>query len=284
MVTRCLRTTSSCRSTSRSSKVTTSVMPLFDKSKKKDTSQMVMLRPFKFLKRVNCYKVSKCIVTIDNMLRLSTPFVPFNCDLQGFADIVRCHKLQTMGQAILWSNVSVCSPKAGNDAKDTEDEDDEQRFCDGAKDEEERLEDGWAQGDGSEGKEDGGHEGDESEEEEDENASEEDAEEREDNYKGGSEGDEGGANDNDDKNSGSQKRREECSRATSHHGPSEDDGVLYSTHRSVRLRKRKMKVRRTMEEKRRQAKLINFQVSKEAYKKSLEAQSAKLAKEKRECP
>ncbi|GBG76616.1 hypothetical protein CBR_g22831 [Chara braunii] len=88
------------------------LMPPFDKSKKKDASHMVMLRPFEFLKHVNCYKVSNCIVTIDNMLQLSTPFVSFDRDLQDFTDIVRCHKLQTMGQPTLWATVFVCSLKA----------------------------------------------------------------------------------------------------------------------------------------------------------------------------
>ncbi|GBG73182.1 hypothetical protein CBR_g12900 [Chara braunii] len=87
-------------------------MSPFDKSKKKDASQMVMLRPFEFLKRVNCYKVSNYIVTIDNNLQLSNPFVPFDCDLGDFADMVRRHKLQAMGQAILRTTVSVSSPKA----------------------------------------------------------------------------------------------------------------------------------------------------------------------------
>ncbi|GBG66216.1 hypothetical protein CBR_g57095 [Chara braunii] len=54
-------------------------MPPFDKSTKKDASQMVMLRPFEFLKRVNCHKVSNRIVTIDNKPQLSTPFVSFDC-------------------------------------------------------------------------------------------------------------------------------------------------------------------------------------------------------------
>ncbi|GBG64506.1 hypothetical protein CBR_g45202 [Chara braunii] len=87
-------------------------MPPFDKSKKKDASQMVMLRPFKFLKRVNCYKVSNHIMTIENNLQLSTPFVPFDCDLGDFANMVRCHKLQAMGQAVLRTTVFVSSLKA----------------------------------------------------------------------------------------------------------------------------------------------------------------------------
>ncbi|GBG71807.1 hypothetical protein CBR_g9216 [Chara braunii] len=245
------------------------------------------------------------------MLQLSTPFVSFNCNLQDFANIVPCHKLQMMDQVVLRTTISVCSPKAvgkscgepktsgrmsksratsiharrvrksttplqskgvsdsakqaqshvecaahislsptvgttdhedddektkddspflqpdgewwaeGDNAKDTEDDDDEQRFLDGAEGEEESLEDGWAQGDGGEDKEDGSHKGDESEEEEDEDASDEDS------YEGGSEGDEGGANDNDGGNSGSQKRQEEYSQSPSHHGPSEEDGVLH---------------------------------------------------------
>ncbi|GBG91578.1 hypothetical protein CBR_g52613 [Chara braunii] len=214
-------------------------MPPFNKSKKKDESQMVMLRPFEFLKRVNCYKVPNHIVTIGNKLHLSTPFVPFECDLGDFANMVRRHKLQAMGQAVLRTTVSVSSPKAvgkscgepktsarvsksgasstqaksvskstslfqpkrvsatrapshaeyaarvsltptsgasdhedddekteedsrfrqwdgerwadGNDAKDTKGDDDEHRFYDGAHDEEGSLEDGWAEGDGSEG-------------------------------------------------------------------------------------------------------------------------------------
>ncbi|GBG65733.1 hypothetical protein CBR_g52327 [Chara braunii] len=213
-------------------------MPPFDKSKKKDALQMVMLRPFEFLKRVNCYKVSNHIVTIDNNLQLSTPFVPFDCDLGDFADMVRRHKLQAMGQAVLRTTVSVSSPQAvgktcgepktsarmsksgaastqaksvskstsllqpkgvsatrapsdakyvarvsltpaggatdhedndenteedsrfrqwddgrwpdGNNAKDTEGDDDEERFHDGTHDEEGNLEDGLAEGDGSE--------------------------------------------------------------------------------------------------------------------------------------
>ncbi|GBG90306.1 hypothetical protein CBR_g50555 [Chara braunii] len=87
-------------------------MPPFDKSKKKDASQMVMLMSFEFLKRINWYKVSNHIVTIDNSLQLSTPFVPFDCDLGDFADMVRCHKLQAMGQAILRTTIYVSSPRA----------------------------------------------------------------------------------------------------------------------------------------------------------------------------
>ncbi|GBG83301.1 hypothetical protein CBR_g37013 [Chara braunii] len=170
----------------------------------------------------------------------------------------------------------------GNDVKDTEGDDDEQRFRDGAHYEEGSLEDDFAEGDGSEGQEDGGHEGDGSEEEENEDASDEDAAEREDNYEGGSEGDEGGADDDDYGNGGSQKRREQSFRATSHDGPAKDDDVLHGTQRFVCMRKRKIRCGKAQEEKRRQAKLISLQASKEAYKRSLEAQSAKPAKEKRE--
>ncbi|GBG91987.1 hypothetical protein CBR_g54082 [Chara braunii] len=89
-------------------------MPPFDKSKKKDASQMVMLRPFEFLKRINCYKVSGHIVAIDNKLQLSTPFVSFDCDLGDFADMVRRHKLQAMCQAVC--ELPVCATRAPSHA------------------------------------------------------------------------------------------------------------------------------------------------------------------------
>ncbi|GBG87727.1 hypothetical protein CBR_g45881 [Chara braunii] len=321
-------------------------MPPFDKSKKKDASQMVMLRPFEFLKRVNCYKVSNHIMTIDNNLQLSNPFVPFHCDLEDFADMAvgkSCGEPKTSAcmsksgaastqaksvsksasllqpkdvsatqapsHAEYAARVSLTPPGGatdhedddenpeedsrffnsddgrwpdGNAAKDTEGDEDEQRFRDGAHDEEGSLEDGFAGGDGSERQEDGGHEDDGSEEEKNEDASDEEAAEREDSYEGGGEGDEGGVDDDDDGNRGSQKRREQSSRATSHDGPAEDDDVLHGTQRSVCMRKRKMRCGNAEEEKRRQAKLISLHASKEAYKRSLEAQSAKPAKQKRE--
>ncbi|GBG60027.1 hypothetical protein CBR_g358 [Chara braunii] len=318
-------------------------MSPFDKSKKKDASQIVMLRSFEFLKRVNCYKVSNHIVTIDNNLQLSTPFVPFDCDLGDFADMAvgkSCGEPKTsarMSKSEVAStqaksvskSASLLRPKGvsatrapshaeyaarvsltpagtghedddenteedsrfrqwdggqwadGNDVKDTEGDDAEQRFRDGAHDEEGSLEDDLAEDDGSEGQEDGGHKDDGSEEEENEDASDEDATKREDNYEGGSEGDEGGADDDDGGNRGSQKRQEQSSHATSHDGPSEDDDVLHGTQRSVCMRKWKMRCEKAEKEKWRQAKLISLQASKEAYNKSLEAQSAKPTKEKR---
>ncbi|GBG78830.1 hypothetical protein CBR_g28053 [Chara braunii] len=312
-------------------------MSPFDKSKKKDASQMVMLRPFEFLKRVNCYKVSNHIAMGQAVLRtavfVSSPkTVGKSCgEPKTSARISKSGAASTQAKSVSKS-ASLLRPKGvsptqapshaeyaarvsltppggvtdhedddenseedsrffnsdggrwpdGNDAKDTEGDEDEPRFRDGAHDEEGRLEDGFAEGDGSEGQEDGGHEGDGSEEEENEEASDEDAAEREDSYEGGSEGDEGGADDDDGGNTGSQKRREQSSRATSHDGAREDDDVLHGTQRSVCMRKRKMRCGRAEEEKQRQAKLISLQASTEDYKRFLEAQSAKPAKEKRE--
>ncbi|GBG61188.1 hypothetical protein CBR_g19721 [Chara braunii] len=321
-------------------------MSPFDKWKKKDASQMVMLRPFEFLKRINCYKVSNHVVAIDNKLQLSTPFVPFDCDLEDFTDMAvgkscgepkisaRMNKsgaASTQAKSVSKSS-SLLRPKgvsatpapshaeyaarfsftpAGeatgheddggkteedsgsrqwdgerwpedNDAKDTDEDDNEQRFRDSAHAEEGSLDEGWPEGDGSEGQEDGGHEGDGSGEEEIEDASDEDAKEREDNYEGGSEGDEGGADDDDGGDKGTQERWEESFRATSHDGPAEDDDVLLATHRSVCKHNGKIRAGKVEEEKRRQAKLISLQASKEAYKRSLEAQSTRPSKEKRE--
>ncbi|GBG62230.1 hypothetical protein CBR_g29838 [Chara braunii] len=90
-------------------------MPPFDKSRKKDGSQVVMLRPFDFLKRINCHKVSSHVCTVDNKLALSEPLIPFDIQLDEFASKLRSYKLQALGQAILHSAISVGSPHGGGD-------------------------------------------------------------------------------------------------------------------------------------------------------------------------
>ncbi|GBG83458.1 hypothetical protein CBR_g37170 [Chara braunii] len=90
-------------------------MPPFDKSRKKDGSQVVMLRPFDFLKRINCHKVSNHVCTVDSKLTLSTPLIPFDIQLNEFASKLRSYKLQALGQAILHSAISVGSPHGGGD-------------------------------------------------------------------------------------------------------------------------------------------------------------------------
>ncbi|GBG73701.1 hypothetical protein CBR_g17042 [Chara braunii] len=90
-------------------------MPPFDKSRKKDGSQVVMLRPFDFLKRINCHKVSRHVCTVDNKLALSEPLIPFDIQLDEFASKLRSYKLQVLGQAILHSAISAGSPHGGGD-------------------------------------------------------------------------------------------------------------------------------------------------------------------------
>ncbi|GBG83459.1 hypothetical protein CBR_g37171 [Chara braunii] len=74
-----------------------------------------MLRPFDFLKRINCHKVSSHVCTVDSKLTLSAPLIPFDIQLNEFASKLRSYKLQALGQAILHSAISVRSPHGGGD-------------------------------------------------------------------------------------------------------------------------------------------------------------------------
>ncbi|GBG64864.1 hypothetical protein CBR_g48332 [Chara braunii] len=101
--------------------------------------------------------------------------------------------------------------------------------------------------------------------------------EDEDSYEAGSEGEEDEANDHGVSVNESRK----C--ADSQRLRSGDEDVL-NTQRSVCSQKRKSRASGDEEQRRRQSKLIGLAASEEAYKKALDAQSAKPAKEKRERP
>ncbi|GBG70726.1 hypothetical protein CBR_g8025 [Chara braunii] len=92
-------------------------MPPFDKSRKKDGSQVVMLRPPEFLKKINCHKVATHVCTVDSKLALSTPLIPFDILVDKFDSKLRSYRLQTLGQAILHSAISVGSPHVGGATK-----------------------------------------------------------------------------------------------------------------------------------------------------------------------
>ncbi|GBG89842.1 hypothetical protein CBR_g49692 [Chara braunii] len=351
-------------------------MPPFDKSRKKDGSQVVMLRPFDFLKRINCHKVSSHVCTVESKLALSEPLIPFDIQLDEFASKLRSYTLQALGQAILHSAISVGSPHGGGDpdarqissvgiterdkvveksenvqksdlaprsltntvskrlspglkrwqgpaevlssrhdggsevgedpektADDLsaeqpvlernaegneghdEDEDDQFTGYDGGDGDEQGV------GDGEEGVEDqdGGDDNDGGDDEEDGDdhrglKDDDDDEgtkvrgaEDEDSYEAGSEGEEDEANEHGVSVNESHKCAD-CQRLRS------GDEVVLNTQRSVCSRKRKSRASGDEEQRRRQSKLIGLATSEEAYKKALDAQSAKPAKEKRERP
>ncbi|GBG86017.1 hypothetical protein CBR_g40831 [Chara braunii] len=172
----------------------------------------------------------------------------------------------------------------GNEGHD-EDEDDQFTDYDGGDGDEQGV------GDGEEGveDEDGGGDDDSGDEEEDGDdhrglKDDDDDEgtgvrgaEDEDSYEAGSEGEEYEANEH----GVSVNESHKC--ADSQRLRSGDEDVL-NTQRSVCSRKRKSRASGDEEQRRRQSKLIGLAASEEAYKKALDAQSAKPAKEKRERP
>ncbi|GBG66687.1 hypothetical protein CBR_g68671 [Chara braunii] len=310
----------------------------FDKSRKKDGSQVVMLRPFDFLKRIYCHKVSSHVCTVDSKLALSEPLIPFDIQLDEFTSKLRSYELQALGQAILHSAISVGSPDGGGDpgARQISSVGITERDKVVEKSEpvqksdlsprslmntvSKRLSPGLKQWQGpaevSSLRHDGGSEfGEDLEKTEDDLSAEQPLLERnvegneghdedEDNQFTGydeGDGDEQGVGDGeegvededggDDDDGGDDKEDGDDHRGLKDGNDDEGTGRLRSgdedvlnTQRSVCSRKRKSRASGDEEQRRRQSKLIGLAASEEAYKKALDAQSAKAAKEKRERP
>ncbi|GBG71794.1 hypothetical protein CBR_g9203 [Chara braunii] len=311
-----------------------STRPSFDKSRKKDASQVVMLRPFDFFNRINCHKVSSHMCTVDSKLALWEPLIPFDIQLDEFASKLLSYKLQALGQAILHSAISVGSPHGGGDLgarqissvgitkrdKVVEKSEPVQKSDLGPRSltntVSKRLASGLKRWQGpseaSSSRHDGGSEVREDLDKTEDNLSVEQHvlegnaegneghdEDEDDQFAGydGGDGDEQGVGDgeegvededggdddgdgDDDEGTGVGGAEDEDSYEAGSEGEEDeanDHGVSVNE-------SRKSRASGDEEQRRRQSKLIDLATSEEAYKKALDAQSAKPTKEKREGP